>query len=65
MIERLLTAWCRHTHHNPMWPAHGKYRCGKCLRQHPVPWEMRTPIVMPARSVKPVAARSASMDVCA
>jgi len=31
--------WCYKTHPTPMWPVLGKYRCPKCLRQYPVPWE--------------------------
>ena len=59
MIEKLLAAWCRHMHQGAMWPMHGKYICGQCLRQHPVLWEVGAP-----REIAPAAA-SASMDVCA
>ncbi len=31
--------WCKSMHPDPMWPAHGRYRCRKCLREYPVPWE--------------------------
>lgn len=65
MIERFLVAWCRQMHNRPMWPVQGKYICSQCLRQHPVPWEARTPVVMPTRATQPVASSSASMDVCA
>jgi hypothetical protein len=66
MIEKFLAAWCRHMHNSFMWPMHGKYTCTQCLRQHPVPWEVSTPvepIVMPGPRAVP--APSASMDVCA
>ena len=65
MIEKFLAAWCRNMHDSLMWPMHGKYTCAKCLREHPVPWETRKPVVvMPARAAaRPVA--PASMDVCA
>ena len=65
MIEKFLAAWCRNMHESSMWPMHGKYTCSKCLRQHPVPWDTRNPIDTPARPPRTVAARSASMDVCA
>jgi len=68
MIEKFLSAWCRQMHNSLMWPMHGKYKCSKCLREHPVAWETRRPVVvMPARGARTVAqtVAPASMDVCA
>jgi len=65
MVERFLSAWCRLTHDAAMWPMHGRYTCARCLRQHPVSWEARQPLVMPARRPRPVPVASASMDICA
>jgi hypothetical protein len=32
--------WCRHFHgQSIMHPAHGQYRCRKCLRAFPTQWE--------------------------
>lgn len=36
---RLGQLWCTVAHDAVMWPMHGYYRCGVCLRLHPVPWE--------------------------
>ncbi len=33
--------WCKLMHPDPMWPIRGYYRCRRCLRQYPVPWETR------------------------
>ena len=41
-IDRLETLWCRYMHNATMWPIHGRYRCGTCLRDYPVPFETRT-----------------------
>lgn len=47
--------WCKLTHDDLMWPAHGYYRCRTCLRRHPVPWEHTearpTPAEVPLRRV--------------
>lgn len=34
-------AWCNVMHPDPTWPIHGYYRCPKCNRKYPVPWESR------------------------
>lgn len=39
MLEKLFDAWCRRMHTRTMWPAHGRYTCSECFREHPVPWE--------------------------
>ena len=31
--------WCRVMHPDPMWPVRGMYRCPRCQRTFPVPWE--------------------------
>ena len=38
MFESVLRWWCRAMHNNVLYPVHGKYICGVCLRQWPVPW---------------------------
>ena len=42
LIDGISKAWCQATHPDPMWPVQGMYRCPKCMRQYPVPWEART-----------------------
>lgn len=39
--NRLGRIWCEQMHGSTMWPIHGKYRCGTCLREYPVPFEGR------------------------
>jgi hypothetical protein len=39
--EGVARGWCHTMHPAPMWPIHGEYRCRRCLRQHPVPWEIQ------------------------
>ena len=34
VIERIEQLWCENMHTETMWPIHGKYRCGKCLREY-------------------------------
>ena len=46
--------WCYKTHPTPMWPVLGKYRCPKCLRQYPVPWEHGRNRFHVGKSVQPV-----------
>jgi len=31
--------WCKMMHPATTWPIHGRYRCRKCWREYPVPWE--------------------------
>ncbi len=35
----LLEMKCRLLHGRPMHPVNGQYRCRRCLRTWPVPWE--------------------------
>ncbi len=44
VVSRVGGAWCRLTHPTPMWPVQGYYRCPKCLRSFPVPWERPLPV---------------------
>ena len=37
--ERIGRLWCEAMHSHTMWPIHGKYRCGDCLREYAVPFE--------------------------
>jgi hypothetical protein len=39
LMNRIETIWCEQMHSNVMWPIHGKYRCGKCMREYPVSFE--------------------------
>lgn len=36
VIERIEQLWCENMHTATMWPIHGKYRCGTCLREFTV-----------------------------
>jgi hypothetical protein len=38
-MNRIEELWCTNMHSNVMWPIHGKYRCGSCLREYPVGFE--------------------------
>ena len=40
--NRLEQLWCEHMHASTMWPIHGKYRCGTCLREYPVEFERQS-----------------------
>lgn len=46
-MERIEKLWCEHMHTGVMWPIHGRYRCGTCLREYEVPFEL--PEELPAR----------------
>ena len=39
LMNRIETIWCEQMHSSVMWPIHGKYRCGSCLREYSVPFE--------------------------
>ena len=39
LINRIETIWCEHMHTTVMWPIHGKYRCGTCMREYAVGFE--------------------------
>ena len=39
LMNRIETIWCEQMHSTVMWPIHGKYRCGKCMREYAVPFE--------------------------
>lgn len=38
MFESVLRWWCRAVHKDVFHPVNGKYMCGVCLREWPVPW---------------------------
>lgn len=42
MFESALRLWCRMAHRSVFHPMHGKYVCGVCLREWPVPWAATT-----------------------
>ena len=39
VIERIEQLWCENMHTQTMWPIHGKYRCGTCLREYRVAFD--------------------------
>ena len=39
VIERIEQIWCENMHTSTMWPIHGKYRCGTCLREYRVAFD--------------------------
>ena len=39
LIERIEQLWCENMHTKTMWPIHGKYRCGTCLREYHVAFD--------------------------
>jgi hypothetical protein len=39
IIERIEQIWCENMHTATMWPIHGKYRCGTCLREYRVAFD--------------------------
>ena len=39
LMNRIETAWCEQMHTAVMWPIHGKYRCGTCMREYAVAFE--------------------------
>lgn len=52
MRERITEFICRHFHGEPYAPVCGVYRCRKCLRTYPVPWnEKPLPVVSRVRTV--------------
>lgn len=59
MFESVLRWWCRMAHRSVFHPMHGKYICGVCLREWPVPWAATEA----AAGLKPERHPSASPDV--
>ena len=39
----LQSGWCSMMHPDPTWPINGHYRCARCNRRYPVPWESSGP----------------------
>jgi hypothetical protein len=39
LIERIEQLWCENMHTETMWPIHGKYLCGTCLREYRVAFD--------------------------
>jgi hypothetical protein len=52
LLSDVSKVWCQMTHPSPMWPVNGQYRCPKCLRLFPVPWEQRQAQIVPITSGK-------------
>jgi len=65
MWDKIMAAWCRKMHDQAMWPMHGRYICGKCLREHRVAWEGYTAVPVPDSQRPAASTASASMDACA
>lgn len=61
MFESALRLWCRMAHRNVFHPMHGKYICGVCLREWPVPWAATATDKQPG--LKPEHNASESPDV--
>ena len=40
MVELTAKWWCRTFHDRLMRPVSGHYRCGECLREWPVNWDL-------------------------
>jgi hypothetical protein len=56
LINRIETLWCEQMHSTVMWPIHGKYRCGSCMREYTVPFATAEPSglrAVPARQAVP------------
>ena len=54
LMNRIETIWCEQMHSNVMWPIHGKYRCGKCMREYAVPFEAIEPHSAEHRTPSPI-----------
>jgi hypothetical protein len=39
LLDTLAEFWCRLMHDDITWPVYGHYRCRRCHRLYPVPWE--------------------------
>jgi hypothetical protein len=52
LMNRIETLWCEQMHSTVMWPIHGKYRCGTCMREYSVEFEA----VEPREAVRTVTA---------
>jgi hypothetical protein len=39
ILDRVEELWCMSVHSQTMWPYKGRYQCGVCLREYPVPFE--------------------------
>ena len=64
MFESALRWWCRMAHNNVFHPVHGKYICGVCLREWPVPWgEPNEPKKSAYASLTPQSQPHANSDV--
>jgi hypothetical protein len=61
MFESALRWWCRRVHNNVFHPMHGKYICGVCLREWPVPWA--EPRKGEYAALKPQSQQHANTDV--
>lgn len=63
MFESALRWWCRQTHNSVLHPVHGKYICGVCLREWPVPWALDAGTKVHEHGLTPAHQPSASSDV--
>jgi len=55
LMNRIETIWCEQMHSTVMWPIHGKYRCGSCMREYAVPFEAVELPLTEHRASSPVA----------
>jgi len=54
LIEQVEKLWCETMHSRTMWPIHGKYRCGECLREYEVAFEqLEDRAVVASSAVRP------------
>jgi hypothetical protein len=56
LMNQIETIWCEQMHTAVMWPIHGKYRCGTCLREYTVEFEALERPVIEHRSATAITA---------
>jgi hypothetical protein len=56
LMNRIETLWCEQMHTDVMWPIHGKYRCGKCMREYAVGFEGIDRLPVERRTAPPIVA---------
>jgi hypothetical protein len=56
LMNQIETLWCEQMHTAVMWPIHGKYRCGTCMREYAVGFETVERPPLEHRGSAPIAA---------
>jgi hypothetical protein len=56
LMNRIETLWCEQMHSTVMWPIHGKYRCGTCMREYTVEFEGIERMPIEHRAAQPIGA---------